>query len=173
MTALFELMLHEMFDLRMVQTDPNFANYLYRPATGEIVLLDFGATRRFKAGFVNDYKKLARAAIAGDEERLVAAAERLGYAMGAPGSDYRQLLMQFLALVMEPLREDVVYDFARSSMAQEMSRLAEDITRYRDAWKPPPMDAIYFHRKIGGMYLLATRLKARVNMCGLVQPLLA
>ena len=164
MSALFELMLHEMFELRMVQTDPNFANYLYRRESGEIVLLDFGATRRFRAGFVNDYKKLARAAIAGDEDRLVAAAERLGYAMGEAGGEYRELVMQFLALVMEPLREDVVYDFARSDMARNMSRLGEDVTRFRDAWRAPPMDAIYFHRKVGGMFLLASRLRARVNV---------
>jgi predicted unusual protein kinase regulating ubiquinone biosynthesis (AarF/ABC1/UbiB family) len=173
MTALFELMLHEMFELRMVQTDPNFANYLYRRESGVIVLLDFGATRRFKAAFVNDYKKLASAAIAGDEDRLVAAAERLGYAMGESGGEYREMVMQFLALVMEPLREDVVYDFARSDMARNMSELAEDITRFRDAWRAPPMDAIYFHRKVGGMFLLASRLGARVNMHRLVQPFIA
>jgi len=173
MSALFELMLQEMFELRMVQTDPNFANYRYRRESGEIVLLDFGATRRFKAGFVNDYRKRARAAIAGDEVKLVAAAERLGYAMGEPGGEYRALVMQFLALVMEPLREDVVYDFARSDMARNMSQLGEDITRFRDAWRAPPMDAIYFHRKVGGMFLLASRLRARVNVHRLAQRWLA
>ena len=157
----------------MVQTDPNFANFLYRRGTGEIVLLDFGATRYFKASFVNDFKRIARASIAGDENELVKAAERMGYAMGEPGSDYRELVMRFLPLVMEPLRDDVEYDFAHSNMAKDMSALAEDITQYRDAWQPPPMDAVYFHRKIGGMYLLATRLKARVNVHRLVQPLLA
>lgn len=173
MTTLFELMLQEMFELRMMQTDPNFANYLYRRNGGKIVLLDFGATRRFRAGFVNDYKKLAIAAIAGDEERLVAAAERLGYAMGEAGGDYRVLVMRFLSLVMEPMREDVAYDFAGSDMAAKMSVMAEDITRFRDAWRAPPMDAIYFHRKVGGMFMLASRLHARVNVHRLLQPYLA
>mgnify|MGYP000613163409 CR=1 FL=1 len=61
MTALIELMLLELFELRMVQTDPNFANYQYRASSGQIVLLDFGATRRFKASFVNNYRKLIAA----------------------------------------------------------------------------------------------------------------
>jgi hypothetical protein len=60
--------------------------------------------------------------------------------------------------------QDVVYDFARSDMARNMSRLAEDVTAYRDAWQAPPMEAIYFHRKVGGMFMLASRLKARVNV---------
>jgi len=169
MSTLIELMLLEFFELRMVQTDPNFANYQYRYKTGEIVLLDFGATRRFKASFVNNYKKLARAAMAGDEAKLVVAAERLGYAMGDADSEYRELVLQFLLLAMEPLCQDVAYDFARSDMARNMAKLGEDVTRFRESWQAPPSDAIYFHRKVGGMFMLASRLKARVNVHQLMQ----
>jgi predicted unusual protein kinase regulating ubiquinone biosynthesis (AarF/ABC1/UbiB family) len=169
MSTLFELMLLELFELRMVQTDPNFANYQYRRKTGEIVLLDFGATRRFKVGFVNNYRKLARAAMAGDEAKIVVAAERLGYSMGDAGSAYRELVLQFLTLAMEPLCTDVAYDFARSDMARNMSKLAEDVSSYRGFWRAPPMDAVFLHRKVGGMFMLASRLKARVNLYQLIQ----
>lgn len=168
MSALIELMLLELFELRMVQTDPNFANYQYRRKTGEIVLLDFGATRRFKASFVNNYKKLARAAIAGDRAKVAAAAERLGFSMGEKDTEYRELVLEVLMLVLEPLRDDVDYDFARSTMARDLSTLAEDVRGYRNFWRAPPIDAVYFHRKVAGMYLLATRLKARVNVHRLV-----
>lgn len=169
MSALIELMLTELFELRMVQTDPNFANYQYRRKTGEIVLLDFGATRRFKAAFVNNYRKLAAAAIAEDRVKVAAAAERLGYAVGEAGSDYRTLVLELFLLALEPLRHDVDYDFARSDMARNMSRLGEDISNYRDFWQAPPTDAVYFHRKLGGMFMLASRLKARVNVHQLMQ----
>jgi len=170
MTALIELMLVEFFELRMVQTDPNFSNYQYKSDTGEIVLLDFGATRRFKASFVNDYKKLARAAIAGDEAKLVAASERLGYAMGEAGSDYQNMVLQFLTLALEPLRLDVDYDFAHSDMARDISKLGEEVASFKDSWQVPPSAAVYFHRKVGGMFMLASRLKARVNVYQLIQP---
>jgi predicted unusual protein kinase regulating ubiquinone biosynthesis (AarF/ABC1/UbiB family) len=169
MTALFELMLLELFELKMVQTDPNFANYQYRRASGEIVLLDFGATRRYTSAFVNNYKRLARAAMAGDAEKVAAAAEKLGYAMGEVGSEYRALLMQLLVVALEPLATDAAYDFARSDMARNLSQLAEDVSSYRDFWQTPPTDVLYFHRKVGGMFLLATRLKARVNMYQLMR----
>jgi predicted unusual protein kinase regulating ubiquinone biosynthesis (AarF/ABC1/UbiB family) len=123
MTALIQLMLLEFFELRMVQTDPNFSNYQYKHDTGEIVLLDFGATRRFKASFVKDYKRLARAAIAGDKAKLVVASERLGYSMGEDGGDYQDMVLQFLTLALEPLRLDIDYDFAHSDMAQNISKL--------------------------------------------------
>ena len=168
MTALIELMLTELFELKMVQTDPNFANYLYRAGSGEIVLLDFGATRRFKAAFVNNYRKLVKAAMAGDHDKLIAAAERIGYAMGDANSEYRDLVLELFLLALEPLCEDREYDFAHSDMSARMSQLAEEVTEYRDFWQAPPTDAVYFHRKLGGMFLLASRLKARVNVHQLI-----
>ena len=169
MTALVDLMFMELFELRMVQTDPNFANYQYRQSSGEIVLLDFGATRRFKAGFVNNYRKLTAAAMAGDHDKLIAAAERIGYAMGDANSEYRDLVLELFLLALEPLCEDTGYDFAHSDMAARMSQLAERVTDYRDFWQAPPTDAVYFHRKLGGMFMLATRLRARVNVHQLIQ----
>lgn len=169
MSTLIELMLMELFELRMVQTDPNFANYQYRAASGEIVLLDFGATRRFKAAFANNYKKMAAAAIAGDSEKMAAAAQRLGYVMGDANTEYRELVLELLMLAMEPLCQDVAYDFARSDMARNMSALAEEVSNFRDFWQAPPSDAVFFHRKVGGMFMLASRLKARVNVHQLIQ----
>jgi predicted unusual protein kinase regulating ubiquinone biosynthesis (AarF/ABC1/UbiB family) len=169
MSTLVELMLMELFELRMVQTDPNFANYQYRPSTGEIILLDFGATRRFKAAFANNYKKMAAAAIAGDSEKMAAAAQRLGYVMGDANTEYRELVLELLTLAMEPLCQDVAYDFARSDMARKMSAMAEEVSNFRDFWQAPPSDAVFFHRKVGGMFMLASRLKARVNVHQLIQ----
>jgi hypothetical protein len=34
----------------------------------------------------------------------------------------------------------------------------------------PPAETLFLHRKIGGMYLLATKLRARVNLRALVEP---
>ena len=45
-SALIELCLRELFDFGLMQTDPNFANYRWRPETGQIVLLDFGGDAR-------------------------------------------------------------------------------------------------------------------------------
>jgi len=172
MSALVELMFRELFELRMVQTDPNFANYQYNAATGRIVLLDFGATRRFKAGFVNAYRSLVKAAIAGNEKRLIAAAEKVGYAVGDEDSEYRELVLALFLLALGPLQEDAPYDFARSDMTRRMSEMGQDVTAYRDFWQAPPTDAVYFHRKLGGMFLLASRLRARVNVHALIKQFL-
>jgi len=169
MTALLDLMLTELFELAMVQTDPNFANYQYKQSTGEIVLLDFGATRHFKKRFVNNYRKLAAAAIAGDRKGIAVAADKLGYAVGDENSEYQELVLELFLLALEPLSQEGAYDFGNSDMPARMSELGESITDYRDFWKAPPTDAVYFHRKLGGMFMLASRLKARVNVNELMQ----
>jgi hypothetical protein len=37
----------------------------------------------------------------------------------------------------------------------------------RDAWHTPPVDALFLHRKVAGLYLLAARLQARVDVARL------
>jgi predicted unusual protein kinase regulating ubiquinone biosynthesis (AarF/ABC1/UbiB family) len=163
MSALLELMLTELFELRMVQTDPNFANYQYRWSSGEIVLLDFGATRDFKARFVSNYRKLAAAAVRGDRAAMAVAADKVGYSMGDEDSTYRELVLELLLLALEPLRDDEPYDFAASTMPARLSALGQKATEYADFWHAPPTDVVYFHRKLGGMFMLASRMQARVN----------
>lgn len=168
MTALIELVLRELFDLRLMQTDPNFANYRYRSSDGRIVLLDFGATRKYTASFANSFKRLAKAAIAQHHGRMVQAAEKMGYSVGQEGSEFREVALRAFELVLEPLCEDVDYDFSNSTIAQEMAEMGETMMDYRDEMAPPPIEAVFFQRKLGGMFLLATRLKARVNVHQLI-----
>lgn len=168
-SALVELLLTELFELRMVQTDPNFANYQYRWSTGEIVLLDFGATRDFKARFVNNYRKLAVAAVHGDRQAMTVAAEKVGYSMGDEDSHYRELVLELLLLALEPLREDRLYDFGTSTMPERLSTLGKKATEYADFWHAPPTDVVYFHRKLGGIFMLAAKMNARVNVNALMQ----
>jgi len=98
----------------------------------------------------------------------VAAAERIGYAVGDEDSEYRALVLELCMLALEPMRHEGPYDFARSDMARKMSALAEEIADYRDFWRAPPTDAMYFHRKLGGMFLLASRVRSRVDVHAIV-----
>ena len=79
------------------------------------------------------------------------------------------LSVELFLLALEPLRHEGVYDFAHSDMARRMSALAEEVSEYRDFWRAPPTDAMYFHRKLGGMFLLASRVKARVDVNQLIK----
>lgn len=45
-TSLLRLILRELFEFRFMQTDPNFANFLYDQPSGRLTLIDFGAAKQ-------------------------------------------------------------------------------------------------------------------------------
>ena len=49
MTELFRLFFDEVFGFKLLQSDPNMANYRYMPESQQIALLDFGACRAMVA----------------------------------------------------------------------------------------------------------------------------
>eukprot|EP00959_Pyramimonas_sp_CCMP1952_P320302 6703136-Pyramimonas_sp.AAC.1 len=44
---------YELFQFRFMQTDPNWANFLYDAHTDTLTLLDFGAAREYKKDFID------------------------------------------------------------------------------------------------------------------------
>ena len=167
---LFELFMIELFELRLVQTDPNFANYQYNAETGQVVLLDFGASRRFKAALVRGYRDLLAAAITGDRPSMVKAAESIGYHLGPDNSAYRQTLLELADIALVPLIVDRPYDFGRSPIPQQLMQRIEPLRDNSTFWQVPPIDIAYIHRKIGGLFMLATRLNATINVHTLLLP---
>jgi predicted unusual protein kinase regulating ubiquinone biosynthesis (AarF/ABC1/UbiB family) len=93
MSALIDLCLRELFEFRLMQTDPNFANYRWRPETGQIVLLDFGATREIGAEVAAGHLELLRAGLARDRDRVFAALEALGFVRPGLAERHRVALL--------------------------------------------------------------------------------
>ena len=57
-SRLIGLLFRELFEFRLIQTDPNFANYRYASEHDQLVLLDFGATRVYPLAIVEAYRRL-------------------------------------------------------------------------------------------------------------------
>lgn len=168
LALLFELLFRELFEFRLVQTDPNFANYLYRP--GQLVLLDFGATRHYSPAFSHGYRRLFSAALARDERGIEQALADIGFFSSHIVPEQKQAVADMVHLACEPLRENTAYDFGNSTLAQRMREAGTALSMQHDYWHSPPADALFLHRKIGGLYLLAARLGARVNLQQLLRP---
>ncbi len=168
-TKLLELVMTELFTFHLMQTDPNFANYRYDPGTGQIVLLDFGATRAFTDAFAAGFRALLRAGLAGDLEAMRQAAIQIGYFSDGLKAHHQNSIMQMMELSMTPLRKGGLYDFADTSMSAQMRDIGMDLGTDREVWHIPPPDVLFMNRKFGGLYLLATMLKARVDIRSIMQ----
>lgn len=167
-TLLERLLFRELFEFRVMQTDPNFANYLWQRATGHVVLLDFGATRHFSEDFVASYAATTRAVLDGDRERVAREAVRIGYVAADDAPDRVKAAVDMIFLVCEPLRHQGVYDFPASDLPTRVRDLGYELAIRQGLVRAPPPETIFLHRKLVGSFLLLARIGARVDARSLV-----
>lgn len=172
MHDLLELLFAELFEFQLVQTDPNFANYLYNHQQNKIVLLDFGATREYSDRISLGYRHAFRAAMINDHEALEEALTQIGFFSQTIVESQKLAILDLVSLACEPMRHQGSYDFGQSDLANKVRQKGTALSLQENYWHTPPIDAIFLHRKIGGLYLLAARLKARIDIQSLVVPYL-
>lgn len=170
---LIELLLWELFTAHLMQTDPNFANYRYNPDTGRIVLLDFGATREIAPAIAAHYKALMRAGMAGCAAAMRDAAMAIGFISPEVAERHAARIMAMMELVFDALRSGAIYDFSDTTLSAAMQK--EGIALAEDGFIPPPLpvDVLFLQRKFGGVFLLAARLRAQVDVRKLLARYLA
>lgn len=162
--ALIELCLKELFDFRLMQTDPNFANYQWRAETQQIVLLDFGATREISQNLADGHRRLLRAGLGGMRTDILKELEAIGFIKSGLSPAHRDAILDMAELGFRALTATEPFDFKTSTLADELRREGQVIGQERELWHIPPADTLFLQRKIGGLYLLATRLGARVDL---------
>lgn len=168
-TRLLELSLRELFTWRLVQTDPNFANFLYQRDQDRIVLLDFGATRRYTEERRDALGRLLLAGMRDDTVMLKQAAIEVGYLDASDEQAYADAIIGLLHMATEPARVQGAFDFTASDLAERMSQLLIKLRMETHLWRMPPPDILFLHRKLGGMYMLCSKLQARVDVGKLVE----
>jgi predicted unusual protein kinase regulating ubiquinone biosynthesis (AarF/ABC1/UbiB family) len=176
-TTLLELALREVFEWGLVQTDPNFANYLYAAGDGDrggrIQLLDFGATRDYPHASRTAFRDLLLAAISGDEAGIERAAIAVGYLGADNPPAYRAGMVEMVRDATEPARTKGGYHFGRSDLARRIGEKAMDLRLKERFGRLPPPAMLFLHRKLGGLYLLFSHLRAEIRVGDLMAPLLA
>jgi predicted unusual protein kinase regulating ubiquinone biosynthesis (AarF/ABC1/UbiB family) len=171
--ALQRLLFRELFEFRVMQTDPNFANYLYQPATARLVLLDFGATQQFSRAYSERFRRITRAIVADDRPAIEREARRIGYIGEDASQDVVDAALDVLDLVCEPLRAEGDYDYGASDLPRRARELGIDLAFKRGLLRMPPSHTMFLHRKLVGVFLLLARLNARVATGKLLRPFLA
>lgn len=167
MRRIVTLVLRELFEFGVMQTDPNFANYRLLD-DGRIVLLDFGAAQDVPVAIRDGYRSLMAAALAMDAETVKRGAVAAGFIGEAVAERHGDALERMVGIVLAELHREGPFDFGDraflTTLREEGLRIAAD----KASWHLPPADLLFVQRKVSGTALLGARLKARVDVRGLV-----
>ncbi len=173
MTRLMNLVARELFDFGVMQTDPNFANYLFRPASGDIVVLDFGACRAVDPDVSNGYRKMLQAGLSGDREKVIEATIEAGFMMPVVFERHPDRVNRMVDIVIGEMREDKPFDFGDRAFVPLLRNEGLEIAQDKETWAFPPIETLFVQRKVSGTALLGARLKAQVNVRRLTEDVLA
>ncbi|MEF3045834.1 ABC1 kinase family protein [Pseudotabrizicola sp. L79] len=168
-SALIDLVLRELFVFGAMQTDPNLANYRFDPTTGRIVLLDFGAVQPISPELAADFRALARVALNGNAAETRDAMLRIGYFDSTTAPHHQDLIQSMFQFAMGPLRQQGPFDFGQSELLQRLRHMGLAIGSDRELAHVPPAATLFLHRKIAGMYLMATKLRACIALRPMVE----
>lgn len=160
-TAILELCLLELFKFKAMQTDPNWSNFLFDPTTKTIGLIDFGSSRDFTPGFVDNYIQIIRAAADDDPKRVEQLSVDGGFLTGYETREMIDAHVKAVMILAEGFHTAGAFDFGEQNTTHSIHKLIPVMLKHR--LTPPPEDTYSLHRKMAGAFLLCSKLRSRVH----------
>lgn len=179
--SMLELFFHELYRWGVLQTDPNFGNYLVRSGarSDELVLLDFGSTLSCDKTFLRHLGNAIAAGQEQDREALLESLIGLG-CLDANSSAYaRESFTEFCMGLLEPLRPAAElpreylnakgeYRWGKSHLLRRAGKTAASSAASLD-FATPTRDFALIARKLTGVYTFIAVLDAEFNAHDLVR----
>lgn len=181
--SMLELFLFELYQWGLMQTDPNFGNYLIRTAEGdnpdELVLLDFGSVLRCEEDFLVHLGNAIAAGQAQDRDLLVDSLMGLGCLKSCSSKVAKDSFCDFCLELLEPLRSPEQlppqylnaqgkYCWGRSQLMRRVGKNAASsaVTRH---FTTPTREFALIARKLTGVFTFIAVLNAEFNAHDIVQ----
>jgi predicted unusual protein kinase regulating ubiquinone biosynthesis (AarF/ABC1/UbiB family) len=177
--AFIELFLTEFFDWGLVQTDPHFGNYRFRidddGKDDRIVLLDFGATRRFERKFVKSYTCIVRGAIEQDVKLIERGATEIGLIKAGFPKAAMQAFAEMCETIVEPftdpsegripqalLNRNGDYRWGESDLPMRAAQAGAK-NALSVHFRVPPREIVFLHRRLAGVFIMLAQLRSEFS----------
>jgi len=185
--SLLELYLRELFEFGCVQTDPHIGNYRIR-LKGEtdcdssvveddhVVLLDFGAVRKFDPQFLKNYHALIESSLDRNQKGVIDSGLALGFLIPCDPPPVTEAFYECCRLVVEPFDpegaseegrkfhcRDGLYNWHGNTLPNRLAAQLKKVIQARE-FRAPPREAIFLDRKSSGLYILLSTLGAKTKV---------
>lgn len=176
--SFLDIYFRELFELGYVQTDPHLGNYKIRlspDGNDQLVLLDFGAVRKYDKKFLHVYHDMVRASLLRDKQAHAKASLELKFIADDDDPELKKLFEEFCWMTVEPfltpddphlphglMDDEGRYDWRASDLPKRLTQKAIKIIRGFPL-RTPPREVIFLDRKTGGVFIFLSVLGAKVN----------
>ena len=179
--GMLDLFFLELYHWGLLQTDPNFGNYLIRRRAGrdELVLLDFGSMLQCDNDFLHNFGSTIAAGQRQDQDTIVRGLVGLGCLRPDSSEFARDTFSDFCLQLLEPLRPPAElpteycnargeYRWGQSRLMQRVGRQAASSAATRH-FATPSREFAMIVRKLTGVFTFIAVLDAEFNGYELVR----
>jgi aarF domain-containing kinase len=161
---LLELIFRELFDFQLMQTDPNFSNYLLMPDNHTLGLLDLGSAKEIHDEYSEVYRLLFHSIRHDDRDEMLRALVAMHFLREDEPEEIAERYLDFFTLVFEHLAKPGLYDFAASDLFMRARDMGMELVFKHGLLRAPPAETMFIQRKLDGTFMLCGRIKARVDV---------
>ena len=171
-TQLMHLTYQELFTHKLLQSDPNFANFLYQSDTKKIVLLDFGACRKISQHTSMHYLAMADAMQCQDINDMRSALYSLGLVDNNMSTEAIETVLKACFEASDCLQSNIGYNLKKQQLIKRIQEISMPLVTDKTAAASPIFEVALVNRKITGIILLANKLGATLDFKIILAPYL-
>jgi predicted unusual protein kinase regulating ubiquinone biosynthesis (AarF/ABC1/UbiB family) len=162
--SLLELLLNEIFTFKLVQTDPNLANFLLSEGDNSLCILDFGACCQVSEATHELYKDLLNVALTLDANKIKSFLEDKNFIPKDASSEGTKFFDRIISIAINEISQNEFFDFQQSKVFEIITE--EDLNLYFELIPSSLFgsDFIFIQRKIFGFILFFRAIGAKLPL---------